>query len=189
MTPFWRRMRTSAFVAGVIVVGGYGLRATQPGPLAGAQSMTVSPAAGPIGATGGTGATGATGATGTAGVNAFGAPTTRTLSLATAYQATTTTKPAIVTVNLTSTASFSLTGGSTNTADILIGSTSGVATGTGTIMCKYGNSSTAGVAVGVGVTGIQGSTCTLALPTGWFFAIRQTAGTVTIVSSFDASVG
>lgn len=130
-----------------------------------------------------------TGPQGPAGVNAFGSPTSRSLSLATAYQATTTTKPAIVTINLTSSASFSLIGGATNTADIVIGSTNAVASGTGTVAGKYVNASTASVAVGVGVASINGSPCTFALPTGWYFAVRQTAGTVTITSAFDQSVG
>lgn len=145
--------------------------------------------AGTNGTNGAAGATGATGATGAAGPDVFGTPTSRTLSLATAYLATTTTKPAMVTINLTSTANFSLVGGTTNTADILIGSTTGVATGTGTIMCKYGNSITGTIAVGLNMNSVAAYSCTLALPAGYYFAIRQTAGTVTITSAFDQAVG
>lgn len=135
------------------------------------------------------GDTGATGPTGPAGADAFGSPNSRTLSLATAYQATNTAKPAIVTINLTSTANFSLTGGTTNTADVLIGSTNGVASGTGTIMGKYANSVTGTIAVGLNMNSQAANTYTLALPAGWYFAVRQTAGTVTITSAFDQSVG
>lgn len=135
------------------------------------------------------GAAGATGATGSAGVNSFGSPTTRTLSLATAYQATNTAKPAIVTVNITSTANLSLSGGTTNSATVLIGSTNAVASGTGTIMCPYSNSSTGSLTIGLNTNTISTLSCTVALPTGWYFAIRQTAGTVTITSAFDQQVG
>lgn len=129
------------------------------------------------------------GADGAAGVNSFGTPTTRTLSLATAYQATTTTKPTVVTINLTSTAALSLTGGTTNTADVVIGSTNAVASGTGTVICRHANSNTGALTVGLALSTIQTSTCTIALPTGWYFAVRQTAGTVTITSAYDQSVG
>lgn len=145
--------------------------------------------AGSQGQTGNTGAQGSTGATGAAGVNAFGAPNTRTLSLATAYQATDNTKPSIVTINLSSTATISLTSGATNTASILIGSTNGVASGTGTVMCQYSNSNTGSLTIGLNLSTISTLTCTLALPVGWYFAVRQTAGTVTISSAFDQSVG
>lgn len=118
-----------------------------------------------------------------------GAPTTRTLSLATAYQATSTSKPSIVTVNLTSTATISLSGGTTNTADILIGSTNGVASGTGTVMCKHANSNTGTLTIGLNLSTIATTSCTLNLPAGWFFAVRSTSGTVTITSAFDQSLG
>lgn len=144
---------------------------------------------GSTGATGSVGATGATGATGAAGTNSLGAPVTRTLALATAYQASTSAKPALVTINITSTATFSVIGGSTNTADILIGPTNGVAGGTGTSVGKYANSSTAGIAVGIGVSTIGAIPFTFALPAGYYFAVRQTGGTVTITSAFDQAVG
>lgn len=135
------------------------------------------------------GSTGSTGPQGVAGVNAFGIPNVRTLSLATAYQATDITKPAIVTVNLSSTASISLSGGTTNTASIVIGSTNAVASGTGTVICAYANSNTGTLTIGLGLNTVQTGPCSFALPTGWFWAVRQTAGTVTISSAFDQSVG
>lgn len=144
---------------------------------------------GPAGSTGSTGATGPTGPSGSAGVNVFSAPNSRTLSLATAYQCTDTTKPCVATVNVTSTASFSLSGGTTNSADILMGSTSGVSSGTGTVMCKYSNSVTGTIAVGLNMNSVSAQTCVMDLPAGWFLAIRQTSGTVSITSAFDQSVG
>ena len=120
---------------------------------------------------------------------AVGAPNSRTVALATAYQATDNTKPAIVSVNLSSTASISLSGGATNTADIVIGSTNAVASGTGTVIGKYGNSNTGTLTVGLNLSTISAVGYSFALPAGWFFAIRQTGGTVTVTSAFDQSMG
>jgi len=147
------------------------------------------PIKGDTGATGPQGPQGNQGVPGSAGVNAFGAPTTRTVALGTAYQATDNTKPSMVTVNVTSTANFSLAGGSTNSADILIGSTNGVASGTGTVVGKYSNSVTGTIAVGLNMNSIYTGQYVLALPAGWFFAVRQTSGTVSIASAFDQAVG
>lgn len=144
---------------------------------------------GPVGPTGNTGSTGSTGATGSAGVNAFSIPNIRSLSLATAYQATDVTKPAQVTVNLNSSAALSLAAGTTNSADILIGSTSAVASGTGTVIAKYSNSLTGLLVVGLALNTASAYTANFSLPTGWFFAIRQTSGTVTITSAYDQAVG
>lgn len=135
------------------------------------------------------GATGSTGATGPAGPASIGAPTTRTLSLATAYQCTDNTKPCFVTVNITSTASFSLAGGTTNSADVLLGSTNGVAGGTGTVVGKYSNSVTGTIAVGLNMNSVYAGQYTMMVPSGWYVAIRQTAGTVTITSAFDQQLG
>lgn len=122
-------------------------------------------------------------------VFAFGAPTSRALSLATAYQATTAGSAAVVTVNLSSTAALSLSGGTTNTADIVIGSTNAVASGTGTIIGRYANTNTGALTIGLNLSTTSASAYTFALPANWYFAIRQTAGTVTIASAFDQVVG
>jgi len=118
-----------------------------------------------------------------------GTPTARTLSLATAYQATDTSKPAVVTVNLTSTATLSLTGGTTNTAQIVIGSTNGVASGTGTVINQYSNTNTGALTVGLNLSTVSAVPATFTLPAGWYFAVRQTSGTVSITSAFDQSLG
>lgn len=117
------------------------------------------------------------------------APTSRSLSLATAYQATDNTKPSFVTINLTSTAAISLSGGATNAADIVIGSTNGVAVGTGTQIGKYTNSNTGSLTIGLNLSTISGVGYSFALPAGWYFAVRQTSGTVTITSAFDQALG
>lgn len=33
------------------------------------------------------------------------------------------------------------------------------------------------------------STCTVAIPAGWYYAVRQTSGTVSIVSAYDQTAG
>jgi hypothetical protein len=113
----------------------------------------------------------------------------RSAAPVTAYQATDPTKPALVTLTLTSTANFSLIGGTTNSADVIIGATSAVATGTGMVIGKYSNSITGTIAVGLNMNSAATQTITMALPTGWYFAVRTTSGTVTISSAYDQSVG
>jgi hypothetical protein len=120
---------------------------------------------------------------------ALGQPVSRSLSLATAYQATDPTKPAVVTINLTSSANFSLTGGTTNSADILVGTTSGVASGTGSVVAKYSNSVTGTIAVGLNMNSVAALPHVIHVPAGYYFAVRQTSGAVTITSAFDQTVG
>lgn len=119
----------------------------------------------------------------------IGPPISRSLALATAFQASDPTKPALVTINLTSVANLTLTAGTTNTADLVIGATAAVASGVGTVIGKYRNSLTGTLIVGLGINTDSGVTVLLPLPVGWFFAIRQTAGTVAITSAFDQSLG
>lgn len=118
-----------------------------------------------------------------------GSPNSRTLSLSTAYQATSTAKAATVNINLTSTATLSLSGGTTNSATVYIGSTTGVASGTGTPICSYSNSNTGSLTIGLNLSTISAVPCQFSLPSGWYFAVLQTSGTVTITSAFDQSVG
>lgn len=118
-----------------------------------------------------------------------GSPNSISVSLATAYQATNAAKPALVSINLTSTAALSLSGGTTNTADVVIGSTSGVASGTGTVIAKYANTNTGALTIGLNLSTVSGVPVSFILPAGWYFAVRQTAGTVAITSAFDQAVG
>lgn len=120
---------------------------------------------------------------------AIGTPNSRSVSLATAYQATDTTKAAFVTITISSTASLTLSGGQTQTAQIVIGSTNAVASGTGSALGTTTNSQTGGVVVGVAVNAGMSSTTTVPLPAGWYFAVRQTSGTVSVASAFDQSIG
>lgn len=119
----------------------------------------------------------------------IGTPNSRTLALATAYQATDPTRPSMVTINLTSTAAMTVSGGSTNGANVLQGTTTGVATGTGSVVCVYTNTNTGTLTLGLAVSTISGTTCTMTVPVGGYFSIIQTSGTVSISSAFDQSIG
>lgn len=117
------------------------------------------------------------------------APVALSMSLATAYQSHTPAKASVVTINLTSTANFSLSGGTTNQADVIMGATSAVASGTGTVVGKYTNSNTGTIAVGLNQNTSAANATTFLLPPGWYFAVRQTSGTVSIVSACDQVLG
>lgn len=116
-------------------------------------------------------------------------PNSRTVALATAYQATDVDKSALCVVNITSTAALTLGGGQTHTAEIVIGATAAVAAGTGTVVCRYRNAQTGTVIVGVGLNAELTTPCAFYLPKNWYFAVRNTTGTVTIFSAYDQSIG
>lgn len=129
---------------------------------------------------------------GIAGVNSFSIPTLRTpINKATAYQAIVSNKPAIIMITLSSTSSFSLTGNVSNEANIIMGSTNAVASGTGLVMAKYANVLGGGLVVGVSVTNKSTQTYTINLPAGYFFAILNANNTtgVTIDSVFEQTIG
>jgi len=120
---------------------------------------------------------------------AAGPPVSRTLSLGTAYRASNPALPAVVTVNITSTASISLSGGTTNSADIVVGPTNAVSGGTGSVVAKYSNSNTGTLTIGLNLSTISAVPCVFDLPAGYWFAVRQTSGTVSITSAFDQTLG
>lgn len=120
----------------------------------------------------------------------YGSPTSRTLSLATAYQCSDNTKPCVVTINLNSTAALSLSGGTTVIGEVRIGSTSGVATGGGTAVGAYKNSLTGTLTIGLNMSTESYNTITVFVPIGWYFSPRQTSGSgLVVVSAFDQVAG
>lgn len=144
-------------------------------------------AQGPTGATGSQGAAGNTGATGPAGPSLISAPNTRSVSLATAYQATDTTKPAFVTVILDCTVTVGIGSPQANTVELIIGSTNAVASGTGTLADSF-RSDLSVTLISLGWTGRQ--SIRAQLPVNWYFAVRRTAGTgCTISSAIDQGLG
>lgn len=120
-----------------------------------------------------------------------GPPNPLSMSLATAYQASDPTKQAIISINLVSSAALTLSGGQTITGDVLIGPTNAVAAGTGTQIGKYRNSINGGVVIGVNITTDSGQFFAFLLPTGWFYAVRQTSvpGPLSITSAYEQLVG
>lgn len=173
---------TALFLASALIIPG----------IAHAQIVTASPVSGPVGATGQTGGIGQTGPQGNpgvAGVNSFSAPSTFSVAASTAYQSADPTKPAIATVTLSSSATISLAGGTTNTAAVYVGSTSAVATTGGTQVCGYTNSNTGALTIGLNLATVATQPCTFTLPTGYYFAYRTSSGTVTATNAVVAAVG
>lgn len=116
----------------------------------------------------------------------FSAPSSRSLSLATAYQCTDNTKPCILTITLQSQSSVSLSGAVNNEGAITIGSTNAVASGTGTNVAVYKNNLGGTLVVGLNLSSQQANTYTIAMPIGYYLAIRQTAGSgLQVVSTFE----
>lgn len=178
----WKSVLASVVIAGlsVVTVAQYVARQVE---VSNAQTVAVMPVEGA------TGATGPTGPAGPAGPATVGSPTTRSVSLATAYQCTDNTKPCAFSINVTSTANFSVLGGTTNSGDVLLGSTNGVAGGTGTIIGRYSNSVTGTIAVGLNMNSVYAGQYVVMVPAGWWIAVRQTAGTISIASAFDQALG
>lgn len=147
-------------------------------------------APGSAGAVGAQGVPGATGSTGPAGPSAFGAPTVRTVALATSYQCTATTKPCVFTITLQALSTISLTGTNNNEGVITIGATSAVSSGTGTNIAAYKNNLGGGLVVGLNLNITQAQAYTIAVPAGWYLAVRQTLGTaLQVTSAYDQQVG
>lgn len=119
----------------------------------------------------------------------FSAASSRSISLATAYQCSVTTAPCVITVTLQSQSSISLSGASNNEGQITVGSTSGVSSGTGTNVATYKNNLGGGLVVGLSLNSQQANTYTVFIPAGYYFAIRQTSGSgLQVLSAFEQVV-
>lgn len=123
----------------------------------------------------------------------YGTPVARTVAVGTAYQATTNTKAANVTLTLTCPTSLTLSGGVTCVGEVRIGPTSAsvAAAGSGGFAVgPYQNTLTGGLVVGVSINSSNYETKTISLPTGWFFSVLQTSGTgLSVVAAFDQTAG
>lgn len=147
-------------------------------------------AAGATGATGAAGSAGATGATGAVGPAwAFGYPSARAdvTALATAYQASDPSKPAWITLNITSTASMTLGGGTNESGEVRVGSANTVAGGSsGAAVGGHRNSFTGTVVVGINMGNVLTAAVPFFLPAGGYFAVRRLTGsTMVIASAFE----
>lgn len=120
------------------------------------------------------------------GAYAIGTPTTRSLSLATAYQCTNTAQPCLFTITLQSQSSISLGGAVNNEGQIVLGSTNAVASGTGTALVTYKNNLGGTLVVGLNLSSQQANSYVVPVPAGWYLAVRQTSGSgLQVVSAFD----
>lgn len=148
-------------------------------------------AQGPKGDTGATGGTGATGPQGPAGTPAptfdYGMPTARTYVVSTAYQATTSTKPAVVTVSPSCAASLTLSGGSTCTMQARVG-TAPLNCTSGAIVATWSNGNTGALTVGLSLQQTVGSPYGINLPAGASFILCPVSGTFTIAAA-EQTVG
>lgn len=119
----------------------------------------------------------------------IGAPSSRSLSLATAYQAANPSKDTLITVNLQSTSSVSLAGAVNNEGGVWIGATSAVASGTGTEVGVHKNNFGGTLVLGLNLSQTVAQTVSFILPAGWYFAVRQTLGTgLNVVSAYDQPI-
>lgn len=146
---------------------------------------------GPAGTNGTNGATGPQGPVGPEGPTASPeAPTARTLSFATAYQATNTVKPAFVSVSVDAFYPSLLIAAYNDVVELRIGPDASVAAGTsGYVVGTWRLAFTAVVTLVGSAIGGRGQLNAM-LPAGWYFAVRRTSGTVaTISGAMDQSLG
>lgn len=116
------------------------------------------------------------------------APILRTFAHGTAYRAQEPANSAMITVNLESIATVNNGGASDHHAEIYIGNDNTVGTAGGMMMGRYRNR-LAGTSPGsISMTHRTAHSYLVALPKGWYMAIRQLAGTVTIVSVYDQAM-
>lgn len=150
---------------------------------------------GPKGDTGPAGAKGDTGATGPAGANGTSyapqSPVSRTISVATAYQHTDTSKPYKVQVNARATQTVTLAGTIGDRIELRIGPTAAsvASGGSGGFSVGIWESGITGIAVMVGAAVADGGQLTADVPAGWYFSVNRLSGTAaTIVSCFSQSM-
>lgn len=124
-----------------------------------------------------------------------GIPNTRTISPSTAYQATDPTRAALVTINLSSTASISLlnqTQASQKAQVWVAANASDVLSGTGTAVAlgNYENTQSGTLVATLVLNQTVPQQSQVAIPAGWYFAVKQTTGANLVISSaFDQAIG
>ena len=123
---------------------------------------------------------------GPAGSIAVGAPVARTLSFATAYQASTPAKAALVSIVVDLTLSLNV-GSTSNICELWMGPTTAVTSGTGVLADTYRSD----LSVTLITLTFEGRQKVQAvLPANYYFSLNRTVGTgITIVSAFDQSLG
>lgn len=112
-------------------------------------------------------------------------PTSRSLSLATAYQCTNTNKPCVLTLSVACPLTLSVLSTQTCAGEVRLGSANTVASGGGTNIAPIQRQ--AGGILGLSTNDYE--TKTINVPTGWYFAVRSTTGSPSVVSAFDQEMG
>lgn len=144
---------------------------------------------GPQGLKGDTGAAGPAGSNGTS--YAPQSPVSRTISVATAYQHTDTTKPYKVQVNARAAQTVTLAGTIGDRIELRIGPTAAsvASGGSGGFSVGIWESGITGIAVMIGAAIADGGQLTADVPAGWCFSVNRLSGTAaTIVSCFSQSM-
>ncbi|OWY32867.1 hypothetical protein [Herbaspirillum aquaticum] len=112
---------------------------------------------------------------------AYSLPAAKTVAMDTAFQCADTSKGCIISVTVGSTASLSLSGGTANTADMVIGTTSGIGSTGGTTWARYRSTLTGTLVAGLAVNTDGNQTFEFKLPAGAYGAVRTTGGSPAIV--------
>lgn len=119
------------------------------------------------------------------------APVARTVTAATAYQHTDTTKPCKVTVNARATQTVTVAGTVADRLELRIGPTAAAVapSGAGGFSMGVWESGITGIALMIGAAVQDGGQITADLPAGWYFQINRLSGTsATVVSCFTQSL-
>jgi len=111
----------------------------------------------------------------------YGDPSTRTLSVSTAYQANDPSKAAVVTVSPQCTNATTVLAASACTMQVRFGTTSGLNCSNGTVTHTW----TSTYALGLLLTNASGSPFDVKLGIGRYFILCPTAGTFTITTAVD----
>jgi len=119
------------------------------------------------------------------------APVARTVTAATAYQHTDTTKPCKVTVNARATQTVTVAGTVADRLELRIGPTAAAVapSGAGGFSMGVWESGITGIALMIGAAVQDGGQITADLPAGWYFQINRLSGTsATVVNCFTQSL-
>lgn len=86
--------------------------------------------------------------------------------------------------------SISLSGAVNNEGQVVLGPTSAVGSGTGTVIGFYRNNLGGALVVGLNLNSAQANSYTVMVPAGYWIAARQSAGSgLTIISAFEQTAG
>ncbi len=116
------------------------------------------------------------------------APAAMTIALDTAYQSPTPAKSHFLSVMIDVSYSITVAASLTDTVELWVGTTSAVATGTGTKIASF-RSALTGIAISIGMaSGDRGQLCGM-IPPNYYFAVRRVSGSrATIAEAFTQAL-